>query len=423
MVDRRGSRRARRHLARRPRRAGRGGQRTGLVRLEPGRTRHRLGPAPGRRRPHRRSGLGRERLRRHHVTRAASKSVKSTQQCKDALVIDLRSDTVTQPTDAMWEAMRSAELGDAVLGDDPTVLALEAKAADLLGKEAGLFAPSGTQANLIGIMSHCGRGDEYIVGQAAHTYRFEQGGAAVLGSVQPQPIENESDGTLDLEKVAAAVKPVDPHFANTQLLCLENTMNGHMIGLDYLADARKVADDHGLSTHLDGARLFNAAVGLGVEARAIADHFDTISICLSKGLGTPIGSVLVGSAELMARGARHRKILGGGMRQAGILAAAGIHALDHHVDRLADDHANAKTLAARLGAIDGVAVLEDVQTNMVFIEVEPGHDSPIEDFMAARGIKILGRYGRPLRLVTHLDYSADDVDTTMAAFEAWAMSR
>ncbi len=323
----------------------------------------------------------------------------------------------------MWEAMRRAELGDAVLGDDPTVLALEAKAADLLGKEAGLFAPSGTQANLIGIMSHCGRGDEYIVGQAAHTYRYEQGGAAVLGSVQPQPIENEPDGTLDLDKVAAAVKPDDLHFAHTQLLCIENTMNGRLIGLDYLGRARALADEHGLSTHLDGARLFNAAVGLGVEARAIADHFDTVSICLSKGLGAPIGSVLVGSADLMARGARHRKILGGGMRQAGILAAACVHALDNHVSRLADDHANAKALAARLDAIDGVTLLEEVQTNMIFIEVEPGHDSPIEEFMVARKIKILGRYGRPLRLVTHLDFSTADVDTTVAAFEEWSAQR
>ncbi|MCP3911147.1 MAG: low-specificity L-threonine aldolase [Actinomycetia bacterium] len=323
----------------------------------------------------------------------------------------------------MWEAMRNAELGDAVLGDDPTVLALEAKAAALLGKEAGLLAPSGTQANLIGIMAHCGRGDEYIVGQAAHTYRLEQGGAAVLGSVQPQPIENESDGTLDLDRVAAAVKPDDPHFAHTELLCLENTMNGKIIGLDYLADARSLAAEHGLSTHLDGARLFNAAVGLGVEARVIADHFESVSICLSKGLGTPIGSVLVGSAELIARGTRHRKILGGGMRQAGIIAAAGIHALDHHVDRLADDHANAKELAARLAVIDGVTVLDEVQTNMVFIEVEPGHASPIEEFMATRKIKLLGRYGRPLRLVTHLDITREDIETTEAAFEEWSRSR
>jgi threonine aldolase len=200
-------------------------------------------------------------------------------------------------------------------------------------------------------------------------------------------------------------------------------MNGRMIGLDYLAEARKVADELGLSTHLDGARLFNAAVGLGVEARAIADHFDTVSICLSKGLGTPIGSVLVGPADLMARGARHRKILGGGMRQAGLLAGAGIYALDHNVERLADDHTNARNLAARLDAVDGISVLEEVQTNMVFIEAEPGHKSPLEEFMAGRDIKLLGRYGRPLRLVTHLDFTADDIETTVSAFEEWSASR
>ncbi|MDG2123542.1 MAG: low-specificity L-threonine aldolase, partial [Verrucomicrobiales bacterium] len=260
-------------------------------------------------------------------------------------MIDLRSDTVTRPSPAMRQAMLEAEVGDDVFGDDPTVHALEALAAKLLGKPAALFAPSGTQTNLIALLTHGGRGDEYIVGQKAHTYLFEGGGGAALGGLQPQPMDNEPDGTLDLAKVESLIKPDDPHFARTRLLCLENTTWGRVLPYDYLLAARALADRHNLLLHLDGARLFNAAVASGRSAADIAAPFDSVSLCLSKSLGAPIGSVLAGSVDFIARARRWRKMVGGGMRQAGILAAAGIHALENNIDRHAEDHANAKALA------------------------------------------------------------------------------
>ena len=262
-----------------------------------------------------------------------------------AVRYDFRSDTVTRPSPGMRAAMANAEVGDDVFRDDPTVTRLEARMAALFGKEAGLFVPSGTQSNLIALMVHCERGDEYIVGQMAHCYRWEAGGAAVLGSIQPQPLTNQADGTLLLADIEQAIKPDDSHFARTRLLALENTIGGRALPLSYIDAATAVARRHGLACHLDGARVFNAAQALGVPVDVVAQPFDTVSVCLSKGLGAPVGSVLVGSAALIEKGRRLRKMLGGGLRQTGILAAAGLYALDHNVERLADDHANARALA------------------------------------------------------------------------------
>jgi len=283
-------------------------------------------------------------------------------------IVDLRSDTVTKPSPAMRAAMAAAEVGDDVFGDDPTVNRLQERAAALFGFEAALFFPSGTQSNLAALMSHCQRGDEYIVGQEAHTYRYEAGGGAVLGSIQPQPLANRPDGTLDLAEVEGAIKPDDPHFAHTRLLALENTIGGRVVPRGYLDQALALAQRRGLATHLDGARVCNAAVKLGIPLAALCRGFDSVSVCLSKGLGAPAGTVLLGSRDLIARARRGRKILGGAMRQAGVLAAAGLHALEHNVDRLADDHANAERLAAGLGRIGGLRV-EPPQTNMVFVHV------------------------------------------------------
>lgn len=330
-------------------------------------------------------------------------------------LIDLRSDTVTGPCPAMRAAMAAAEVGDDVYGEDPTVKRLEALAAEMLGTEAALFVTSGTQSNLLAIMTHCGRGDEYIAGQTAHCYRFEGGGAAVLGGVQPQPINVEADGTLDLDKVRAAIKPHDPHFARTRLLCLENTQAGRVLPLDYLARARALAREKGLAFHLDGARLFNAAVALGVEPRQIAGHFDSVSVCLSKGLGAPVGSLLCGGGEFVAEARRWRKMLGGGMRQAGVLAAAGIVALSGNVARLAEDHANARRLADGLSAIKGVAVLPPgARTNMVFLCIHSGLERPLASFLREKGILVAGR--ESIRLVTHRDVTAEDIDRVVAAF-------
>lgn len=334
--------------------------------------------------------------------------------------IDLRSDTVTQPTAAMRDAMLSAPLGDDVFGDDPTVNALQQRIAELLGKEAALFVPSGTQSNLVAIMTHCGRGDEYLVGQMAHTYRWEAGGAAVLGSVQPQPIEHQPDGSLRLADIEAAIKPDDAHFARSRLLALENTIGGKVLPMSYMADATALAHKRGLAAHLDGARLFNAAVELAsgadndakTQARAIAQHFDSVSVCFSKGLGAPVGSALVGSKEFIARAHRWRKMLGGGMRQAGVLAAAALHALEHHVDRLADDHARAKRLAAGLAGLPGLTV-EAPQTNIVFADLAGDRAATLMPFLKSRGVLATGLY--KLRFVTHLDVNDDGVDRAIAA--------
>ena len=328
--------------------------------------------------------------------------------------IDLRSDTVTRPSPEMRAAMAAAEVGDDVYGEDPTVNRLEALAAELLDKEAALFVPSGTQGNLLGVMSHCERGDEYIVGQQAHTYKYEGGGAAVLGSIQPQPLDYEADGTLDLDRVAAAIKPDDSHFARTRLLCLENTQGGKALPMDYLARVHEFARARKLSLHLDGARVCNAAVKHQVELNEISRWFDTVSVCLSKGLGAPVGSLLCGSRDLTAKARRWRKVLGGGMRQAGVLAAAGIYALQNNIARLAQDHENARALAQALREVDGLKVDYGAsQTNMVFMTVEPSLAEPLRQFLKQRGILIGG--GNPIRLVTHLDVSRDDIQAVAGA--------
>lgn len=332
--------------------------------------------------------------------------------------VDLRSDTVTQPTAAMREAMLAAPLGDDVFGDDPTVNALQDRIATITGKDAALFMPSGTQSNLCGILAHCGRGDEYIVGQLAHTYRYEGGGAAVFGSVQPQPLLQDSAGLLSLADIAGAIKPDDPHFARTRLLCLENTWNGHPMPERYLAQATQLARERGLATHLDGARVFNAAVataaaGQNAQARVrqIADHFDSLSVCFSKGLGAPVGSALCGSRELIERARRLRKMAGGGLRQAGILAAAALHALDHHVDRLADDHALAQRLAQGLAGVAGLTV-RSAQTNIVFVDLADDRAPALLDYLKANGVLATGLIG--LRFVTHLDVDTAGIDHTLA---------
>lgn len=329
-------------------------------------------------------------------------------------LIDLRSDTVTRPGAAMRTAMARAEVGDDVYGEDPTVRALEETLATRAGKEAGLFLPSGTQSNLVALLTHCRRGDEYLVGQTAHTYKYEGGGAAVLGGIQPQPVEFEPDGTLDLEKLRAAIKPDDTHFARTRLLCLENTVHGKVLPMDYLARAAKFAREHGLALHLDGARAFNAAVKLGLALADITQHFDSVSICLSKGLGAPAGSVLVGPRDFIREARRWRKVAGGGMRQAGILAAACLYALDHHVERLAEDHANAARLAAGLRGLSGLALAEEPQTNMVFVRV--GRGDPAMLTRALRERRVVVTPAPTLRLVTHLDVSAAEVEKVIEAF-------
>lgn len=332
--------------------------------------------------------------------------------------VDLRSDTVTRPTLAMREAMLAADVGDDVYGEDPTVNALQQRLAEELGFESALFVPTGTQSNLLALMSHCERGDEYLVGADAHTYKFEGGGAAVLGSIQPQPIPHDADGSLPLDKVAAAIKPIDPHFARTRLLALENTWHGRVLPLDYLRAARDFTRERGLGLHLDGARLYNAAVACGVPAQTIAQHFDSVSICLSKGLGAPVGSVLVGTAALIEKARRWRKVAGGGWRQAGILAAAGLYALDHHVARLAEDHARAVRLADGLRAIPGVTLLGQ-HTNMVFVDVPAERLRELDVHLRAAGIRISIGYLPTLRLVTHLDINDEGVEHTLKAFAAF----
>ena len=332
--------------------------------------------------------------------------------------VDLRSDTVTQPTPAMRALMQEAPLGDDVFAGDPSVNALQEKIAAMLGFEAALFVPTGTQSNLCALLSHCQRGDEFIVGQMQHSYRWEGGGAAVFGSVQSQPLEHQADGSLALADIEAAIKPDDAHFARTKLLALENTLGGKLIPFDYIQAATALASQHGLSRHLDGARLFNAAVAqaaiTGADARTeaarIASCFDSVSVCFSKGLGAPIGSALCGSRDFIARAHRIRKMAGGGMRQAGMLAAAASYALDHHIDRLADDHALARRLAAALSGIEGLTV-EAPQTNILFVDLTGAardKSAALIQHLADKGVQATGLYR--LRFVTHLNVDAAGVD-------------
>jgi threonine aldolase len=331
-------------------------------------------------------------------------------------LIDLRSDTVTRPTAGMLAAMMSAEVGDDVYGDDPTVNRLQERVAETVGMAAGIFMPSGTQSNLTALMTHCGRGDEYLVGQRAHTYCYEGGGAAVLGSIQPQPLENLPDGTIPIEKLRAAVKPNDAHFAKTRLVALENTISGKVLPQSYVAEVAEFALDEGLKMHLDGARLFNASIASGASPQALCAPFDSVSICLSKGLGTPVGSLLCGSRTFVEEAHRWRKMLGGGLRQAGILAAAGLYALDHHVERLAEDHANAAYLADGLRAIDELKV-EGPFTNMVFVDFPTSDVVELAKRLREQGI--VSSVGAHTRFVTHLDIDREKVDRVVGAIKAF----
>jgi threonine aldolase len=332
--------------------------------------------------------------------------------------IDLRSDTLTKPYPAMRAAIAQAEVGDDVFGEDPTVNRLQELGAELLGTEAALFVPSGTQSNLIALLTHCERGDEYIVGQTAHTYRYEGGGASVLGSIQPQPLDFEADGTLNLDRVAEAIKPKDFHFARTRLLCLENTQEGKVLPMDYLRKAHEFAGEHDLKMHLDGARIFNAAVKLKTSARDIARDFDSISVCLSKGLGAPVGSLLCSTTAFINEARRWRKVLGGGMRQSGLLAAAGIFALENNIQRLEQDHLNAALLAKELAKIPELRINPSTaQTNMVFIEISEAQAADLPEYLKQKGILIQG--GKTVRLVMHMDVITYDIHKIVDSFQCF----
>ncbi len=316
--------------------------------------------------------------------------------------LDLRSDTVTRPNPAMRAAMAAAKVGDDVYEDDPGAIELQQIAAELSGKQDALFVSSGTQSNLIALLCHCQRGEEYIVGQQAHTYKYEAGGAAVLGSIQPQPIEFEADGSLNLKKVMAAIKPDDPHFAITRLLCIENTQSGKVIPQNYILQAAELCHQNGLNYHLDGARICNAAVASNTSIKALCTPFDSVSICLSKGLGAPIGSMLCGDQEFIHRAKRWRKMLGGGMRQVGIIAAAGKIALTENVERLADDHRRAKWLSQALDELPQVE-LKSVATNMVFVQFDKKKIKQIKQKLTENNILISIENNGESRLVLHLD--------------------
>jgi threonine aldolase len=333
-------------------------------------------------------------------------------------VIDLRSDTVTRPTSGMRAAMAAAEVGDDVFGDDPSVNRLQAVAAERFGFESGLFFPTGTQSNLAALMAHCGRGDEFLVGQEAHVYKYEQGGAAVLGSIQPQPLEHEPHGGIAIERLAAAIKADDYHFARTRLLALENTIGGRVLPMDYQREATKFAHSRGLATHLDGARIFNVIVKLGIDERTSVAGFDSVSICLSKGLGAPAGSILVGSRKFIADARRWRKALGGGMHQSGVLAAAGLYALENHVQRLTEDHENAQYLAAGL-RLAGLTVAP-AQTNVVYVDIAPEHVGGLKASLVRRGI--LATVAPRTRLMTHMDVSRPKIDAVLQAFREYPFS-
>ena len=334
-------------------------------------------------------------------------------------LIDVRSDTVTRPDSAMRKAMMSAEVGDDVYGDDPTVNRLQSMAAERLGHEAALFLPTGTQSNLVALLTHCQRGDEYIVGGDAHTYMYEGGGAAALGGIQPQTIPFGEDGILPLDQAEAAIKVDDVHFARTRLLCLENTQHGRVQSLNTMRDAQEFSRSHNLKLHLDGARMANAAVKLGISLEDIGRCFDTVSLCLSKGLGAPVGSILIGSSEFIQQARRWRKMTGGGMRQAGVLAAAGILALTDGYDRLGEDHEHAYQLSNRLSQIDGIDVRSDwTQTNMVWLDYQGDHQHNLPAYAKERGVLMsMGRNAG--RLVMHKDVSAADLDVIVEVMQGY----
>jgi threonine aldolase len=341
---------------------------------------------------------------------------------RDKRVVDLRSDTVTVPTPAMRQAMFEAQVGDDVYGEDPTINQLEALAAARLGKEAAVFVPSGTMANLICLLAHCARGDEAIMGNMAHTFLFEAGSSAAVGGIHPRTVPNQPDGTLELSDIEAAIRdPQNEHYPRSRLICVENTHNrcsGAVLTPAYMAQVRALADQHGLAIHLDGARVFNAAVALDVAPSLLAHDADSVSFCLSKGLSAPVGSLACGSAEFIRRARRQRKLLGGSMRQAGVLAAAGIVALETMVDRLAEDHANARRLAEGLARLPEIKLdPERVPTNIVIFELVPDALSPAElaKGLAVRGIKIGAIGGRRMRAVTHGGIETRDIDNALSA--------
>jgi threonine aldolase len=332
--------------------------------------------------------------------------------------VDLRSDTVTRPSPGMRKAMYEAALGDDVFGDDPTVNRLQARAAEMFGFEAALLFPTGTQSNLAALMTHCQRGDEVILGMEAHSYRYEGGGLGVLGSIHPQVVANRADGTLDLSEVESAVKPDDPHFPRTRLLSLENTITGRVLTRDYLAKAVDVAKRKNLAIHLDGARIFNAAVYLKTKVKDLCAGFDSVSSCLSKGLGAPAGTVLLGNREFIQKAKRARKVLGGGMRQSGVIAAAGLYALENNVERLAEDHRNAEKLAKGLREL-GLEV--QLNTNMALAKVSPDQAAGLGEHLKRQGVLVLPR--APMRLVTHLDVDAAGVERALSAFKTFFAQR
>ncbi len=330
--------------------------------------------------------------------------------------VDLRSDTVTKPDEAMRSRMAAAEVGDDVFGEDPTVKELESVAAELLGKDTAVLFPSGTQSNLSAILTHCQRGDEMLVGDRYHSFHDEAGGASALGGVAYSTLKVQPDGSLDAADIAAAVRDDDPHYPRTRLLCLENTTSGKAVPLNRLRQSAETAREHGISVHLDGARIFNAAVSLGRSAADIASVADTVSVCLSKGLGAPVGTVLAAGNALERRIRRNRKILGGGMRQAGVFASAGLYALNHNVLRLTEDHRRAAYLAEQLSRLPkrfGLGVTH--ATNMVFVTPGEANHDRLHAFLAKRGILIGSR--RPtMRIVTHLGIDDAGIDAAIAAF-------
>jgi threonine aldolase len=337
------------------------------------------------------------------------------------MLIDLRSDTVTQPTPAMREAMARAEVGDDVFSEDPTVNRLEQLAAERLGKQAALFVASGTMGNLVALLTHCGRGDEVVVGDRQHAFLAELGGMAALGGIQPRPVPNQRDGTLRVDDIRSAIRPENIHYPRTRLIALENThllSNGSPLPPDYLKQVRAVADEHGLKIHTDGARIFNAAVALDVPVVDLARDSDSVQFCLSKGLSAPVGSMLVGTENFIAEARRHRKMVGGGMRQAGVIAAAGIVALETMVERLAQDHANAKYLAESLADLPGIVLdPEAVKTNMVLFDLEPDGLDAYELVARVKREDVLiqarGRY--TLRAATHYGVERADVERAIGA--------
>lgn len=337
-------------------------------------------------------------------------------------LVDLRSDTITKPTPAMRRAMAEAEVGDDVFGEDPTVNRLEEMAAERLGKEAAMFVASGTMGNLVSLLAQCQRGDEVILGDMCHTFLYEQGGIAALGGIHPRPIPNQPDGTLDLQQIEMAIRPDNIHFPRTRLIALENTHNrcyGAPLTVEYMRSVGELARHHGLKVHVDGARIFNAAIALNVDVRDLVADADSVMFCLSKGLAAPVGSIVCGTREFIAEARRARKVVGGGMRQAGVLAAAGIVALTEMVDRLAEDHANARRLAEGLANLNGISIdPSQVKTNIVYFEVTHETMTPQElvGRLEAEGVRMLAIGPRRIRAVTNYHVSAEDIEYALSVF-------